>query len=342
MKKKARTLADIAKLAGVSESTVSRALSNNKLISEKTRSKIQQLAIDNDFKINTSARNLRLQKSNTIAVVLLISSKHDQSVSDPFILSILGVIADELNELGYDLLLGSHKGSNQELINHYFDSKRADGLIVFGQGDNDEQFAELLSIDRPIVVWGASSPKGHYITVGTDNFRGGQLATEHLLEQGCKRIAFAGHLSYETNQRYLGYKKALESAGLKNSYHLDIHFSYTDSYAVTQAMLADKLFDYDGVFAASDSIALGIIRALKEVGTRVPEDVAIVGYDDIPVAAFTHPSLSSIRQDTQQGGRQLVSSLFALMNKRPVSATVLPTELVIRDSSCKKQYTRHP
>lgn len=336
MQNKARTLSDIARIAGVSDSTVSRALSNNTLISEKTRIKIQQIAADNDFKVNSTARNLRLQKSNTIAVVLLISSKADQSVSDPFILSILGVIADELNEYGYDMLLGAHKGSHQQLLNHYFDSKRADGLIVFGQGDNGEEFAELLNSNRPIVVWGANAQKNSYITVGTDNLLGGKLATEHLIAQGCKKIAFAGHLSYETNLRYQGYKLALEAAGFANANHLDIHFSYEDSYNVAKQLLAQNLFDYDAVFAASDAIALGIIRAVKEAGINIPQDMAIVGYDDIDVAAFTHPALTTVRQDTRTGGKHLVQNLFALMNNQTVDSSVLPTELIVRDSSvCK-------
>jgi DNA-binding LacI/PurR family transcriptional regulator len=336
MQNKARTLSDIAKIAGVSDSTVSRALSNNTLVNEKTRIKIQKIAADNDFKVNTTARNLRLQKSNTIAVVLLISSKADQAVSDPFILSILGVIADELNEYGYDMLLSTHKGSLQQLLNHYFDSKRADGLIVFGQGDNGEEFSELLNSNRPIVVWGANAQKNNYITVGTDNVLGGKLATEHLIAQGRKKIAFAGHLSYETNLRYQGYKQALEKAGFNNPCHLDIHFTYEDSYKVTRKMLTQGVFDYDAIFAASNTIALGIIRALKETGIDIPKDVAIVGYDDIDVAAFTHPALTSVRQDTRAGGKHLVQNLFALMSNLAVESSVLPTELMVRDSSvCK-------
>ncbi|MFT6899193.1 MAG: DNA-binding LacI/PurR family transcriptional regulator [Paraglaciecola sp.] len=134
--------------------------------------------------------------------------------------------------------------------------------------------------------------------MGTDNLLGGKLATEHLIAQGRKKIAFTGHLSYETNLRYQGYKPALEKAGCNHFHHLDIHFTYEESYKMTREMLAQGLFDYDGVFAASDVIALGMIRALEETGIDIAKDIAIVGYDDIAVAAFTQPALTSVSQDT--------------------------------------------
>ncbi|MCC2618037.1 LacI family DNA-binding transcriptional regulator [Aestuariibacter halophilus] len=333
MTKKLSTLADLAREAGVSESTVSRALSNNTLISQKTRDRIQALAHEHNFTLNTAARNLRLQKSNTIAVVLLIDSDADQSVSDPFILSILGVIADELSQHRYDVLLVSHRTKDAKNIRQYLDTKRADGLIVFGQGDSGEHLSALLNQNLPVVVWGAQTPAASYVTVGTDNVLGGRRVTEHLREQGCQRIAFAGHLSFETAQRYQGYRQALEAAGLRNSHHLDIHFSYEDAYQVTKTLLDNNEFSYDGVVAASDSIALGMIRALSEAGKRVPEDVAITGYDDIAVAAYMQPSLTTIRQDTRAGGTCLVNTLLAQLAGESVQSTLLDTPLIVRQSS---------
>ncbi|ACK47446.1 LacI family DNA-binding transcriptional regulator [Shewanella baltica] len=336
MQKKAMTLSDLAKIVGVSESTVSRALNNSSLISEKTRLNIQAKAKEYDFKINTTARSLRLQKSNTIAVVLLIGSQEDQSVSDPFILSILGVIADELTSRGYDMLLGTHRGSGSDWLAHYFDSQKADGVIVFGQGDNEAEFEKQLTSSKPVVVWGGPSPTQSYVTVGTDCVLGGKLATEHLLQQGCRNIAFVGHMSYEISLRYQGYCLAMAEAGLTPRAAIDAHFTYKGGFEAAQALLVEGTSRFDGIFAASDGIALGMICAFTEHKLKIPEDIAIVGYDDISVAAFMQPALSTIRQDTQQGGIQLVDTLFKLIHKEKTTSTLLETKLLVRDSSLKQ------
>lgn len=342
MTKKISTLADMARLSGVSESTVSRALSGSKLVSDKTRERIQALANEADFSVNTSARNLRLQKSNTIAVVLLIKSEQDQSATDPFILGLLGVIADELTKKGYDMLLASHKSQDKLWLSRYFDSKRADGVIVFGQGDSTEIFEKVVKDEMPLVVWGAKEADSRYITVGTDNYLGGKLATEHLIKQGCKNIAYAGHLSIETSLRYQGYQDALDEAGIKDQHHIDVHFTYQDGYNVARKMFEEGNFTYDGIVAASDTIALGMLKAFNDIKSaakskkttvRIPEHFAIVGYDDIEVAGFTHPSLTTVRQDTQQGGKLLVDILFKQINKEAVESCELETVLIERESS---------
>lgn len=338
MTKKISTLADMARLTGVSESTVSRALSGSKLVSNKTKERILAMADDADFSVNTSARNLRLQKSNTIAVVLLIKSEQDQSATDPFILGLLGVIADELTKKGYDMLLASHKSQDKLWLSRYFDSKRADGVIVFGQGDNEEIFGKVVRDEMPLVVWGAKDDNSRYITVGTDNYLGGRLATEHLIKQGCKHIAYAGHLSIETTLRYQGYQDAVKAAGLNNSSHLDVHFTYQDGYRVGKELFSQGHFPYDGIVAASDTIALGMLKAFNDAknenpNANLPDHFAIVGYDDIEVAGFTQPSLTTIKQDTQQGGKLLVECIFKQINKVPVESCEMDTILIERESS---------
>jgi DNA-binding LacI/PurR family transcriptional regulator len=333
MQTKIRTLSDLAKIAGVSESTASRALNNNTLISEKTRKKIQQLAAEYGFRINSTARNLRLQKSNTIAVVILRSSELDQAITDPFILDIVGVIAEQLSLRKYDVLLVSRTVDDVQPLSDYFNMKRADGLIVFGQGDDYSKFEGIIDKQYPLVVWGAQSETHDYVTVGTDNHLGGKLATQHLLEKGCQKIAFSGHLSYETGLRFRGYQEALSSSGLTPYAPLEVHFTFEDAYRVTQALIQQGNFDYDGIVAASDTIALGTIRALTEANIQVPQQVAVVGYDDIPVGGYTQPSLTSVRQNTQEGGKTLVDSLLKQLQGQLVDSTLLETELVIRNSS---------
>ena len=334
MSKKISTLADMAKLAGVSESTVSRALSGSKLVSDKTRERIQAMAHEMDFSINTSARNLRLQKSNTIAVVLLINSDQDQSPTDPFILGLIGVITEELAKRGYDMLLASHKRHDKLWLSRYFDSKRADGVIIFGQGQHADTFEEAITEDMPLVVWGAKCDGARYLTVGTDNYLGGQLATEHLLEKGCEHIAFAGNLTMETSLRFQGFKDAMaKNKENAQTTHLDIHFTYADAYEVTKQLINEGKFPYDGIVASSDIIALGMLKAVKENPAMSNRPFAIVGYDDIEVASYTDPSLTTVRQDTYAGGRQLVECLFQQINKQDTQACVLETKLIERESS---------
>lgn len=330
-----RNLSDLAKVAGVSESTASRALNNNKIISAKTREKIQKLAAEHGFKINTAARNFRLKKSNTIAVVIVKSSELDQSITDPFMLNIVGVIAEQLRQHHYDVLLISHTIGQSSSLDEYVTMNRADGLIVFGQGNDIEAFDKLISSHTAMVVWGAPSPTQNYVTVGSDNRKGGEIATRHLIEHGCKNIVFCGVRSYETGMRHEGYLSALKSAGLAAPAPLDIHFTYEDAYRVTLDLIQSGRFNYDGIIAASDTIALGMSRALSEQGIRIPEDIAVVGYDDISVAAYTQPSLTSIRQDTNDGGKALVNSMLTLLKGKPVTSTVLPTTLVVRNSSAR-------
>lgn len=326
------TLSDVAKVAGVSESTVSRALNDSSLVNEKTRERIKKIASDMDFRINTLARSLRTQKSQTIAVVLVVSSIDDQSASDPFLLSLLGVIADELSKRNYDLLLCSHPGESLDKVRELVEQKKADGLIMFGQGDDIEHFTKTVTPDLPVVVWGQVAKNSEYVTVGTDNFLGGKLATEHLLHQGRKSICFAGHLSFETSQRFEGYRAALKSAGKSYSHQLDVRFTFADAKRITAELIEQQQFHYDAIVAASDTIALGMIKALNEAGLKVPEQVAIVGYDDISVAAYTTPSLTTIRQDTQLGGLKLVELLFKRLNGEKALPVVLDTKLIVRNT----------
>ncbi|MCV2883449.1 LacI family transcriptional regulator [Aestuariibacter sp. AA17] len=333
MSNKAHTLTDVAKAAGVSESTVSRALNNSHLVNDKTKQRIQAIASEMNFQINTLARNLRTQKSNTIAVILVKQSEEDQSASEPFVLSLVGAIADELSRRNYDLLVTTVTTQSLHKIKQFVDEKKADGLILFGQGDDIHTFKQHVDPSLPVVIWGELADELQYITVGTDNFLGGQLATEHLLAQNRNNICFAGHLSFETEKRFAGYKQALRNAGFHYTHHLETHFTHEDAYQVAKSLIASGHFIYDAVVAASDSIALGFLKALNEANIPIPEQVAVVGYDDVAVSAYVTPALSSIRQDTQLGGQYLVEQLFKKMSGAPCESVVLATNLIIRGSS---------
>ena len=334
--RKSLTMSDIAKLAQVSESTVSRALRDNPLINEKTRRRVQQIARDHNYQVNESARNLRLKKTHTIAVVMLLDPEYGQTISDPFLLDLLGNVADELAQYGYDLLLSSSQTLGDELNPNYLDSKRADGMIIIGQGEHGHKIDALVGSRKPFVVWGAYRPGQSYCTVGSDNKKGAYLSVKHLIDTGHQRIAFLGDSSHpEIEQRLEGYRQALVEANLPLDEDLVVTtaFSSQEGFEKTRDVLLGQKRSFDAIFTVSDAIAMGVIKQLGERGIRVPEDVAVSGYDDIPTSAFCTPALTTVRQNTAEGGHHLVKCLMDQMAGKKAKSVILDAELIIRQSS---------
>lgn len=186
-----------------------------------------------------------------------------------------------------------------------------------------------------MAVWGSKIEGQSYISVGSDNFQGGALATEHLIASGRRRIAFLGDDQLpEVAPRFAGYRHALEQHGLEfdTRLHARSHFLSEDAYRLTRAMLK-KTDPPDGLFAASDVIAVGAIRALVEAGHRVPQDISLVGFDDIPLAAYSQPPLTTVRQDLGLAARLLVDRLLALIAGESVESVEMAVKLVVRESA---------
>lgn len=328
------SIADIARRAGVSESTVSRALNNNPAININTREKIHAIARELNYKVNTGARNLRLQRSHTIALIINAEKVDGQTFSDPFMMDMIGAIADELNEHQYSLLFSSSAIKPQDWYSHLLNSQRADGVIVIGQGRDDGPLRKLQQEGDAVVVWGARVDDANYCIVGSDNYLGGQLATRHLIQRGCLRMLFLGDVEHpEIECRFRGYFDALAERGLSSQeHHVQAAFSIESGYQHVLELLTDGL-DFDGIFAASDNIAMGAINALREKGLSVPGDVAVVGFDDIPIAPYFNPPLTTVRQNVHLGGKTLVQKVMALVKGQSVTSEMLKTELVVRASS---------
>ncbi len=332
---KTLTMADIALLAGVSEATVSRALKDSPLINEQTRQRVQEIAREHNYRVNAAARNFRMKTTKTLAVVLLVDREWGHELSDAFLMALLGSIADEAAHMGYDLLLSTNPQNMTDLSAFFVESKRADGLIVIGQGRNDPRLDNLARSRTPFIVWGSEVPGHDYVTVGSDNRAGGYEATKLLIRNGRRRIAFLGDIRHpEMEDRFIGYKEALSEAGLPFDEALVIATEFSRSYGyekTDKAILGGNL-NCDAIFCVSDNIALGVIKRLSEAGVRVPDDIAVVGFDDIPGAAFSIPGITTVRQDVHEGGRLLVRNLLALMKGEKVGHSVIPVELVIRQS----------
>jgi len=328
-------LADIARLAGVSTSTASRALSNNPLVSEKTRVRIVELARSLNYTVNASAQSLRLRQNNTVGVILPYSLSLRRKVSDPFFLALIGSIATALTDRGKEMLLTRVREDHMTSAGQLYDAGRALGVIVIGQWHQHDQLNALAARQVPMVVWGAHLPQQFYCTVGSDNQDGGRVATEHLLNMGRKRIAFLGDVSEpEAAQRYDGYLKAHAAAEVKPIEKLRISTSFDAEEArVDIAKLVGGKTRFDGIFAASDVIAMTAISALVQAGFKVPEDVSVVGFDDIEMSRHYHPSLSSIRQPIDEAGEVMVDALLDIAAGHKTAPRQLPARLILRESS---------
>jgi DNA-binding LacI/PurR family transcriptional regulator len=331
-------MAEVARRAGVSLSTVSRALAGSPLISEETRRVVQEAATSIDYQVDAAGSSLRTGLTRTVGVVIPLAHAAKQNLSDPFFLEIVGAIADELSAIGYSMLLSKVTQDPSDWIASIMRGRRADGIIVIGQSLHHEALNKLAAAEFPMVVWGNKLRGQRYITVGSDNTAGGQLATSHLLSQGCKNIVFLGDVSApEVAARLKGHIDALNAAGIERNPRLEVPVRFgSDTAYHAVASLVDAGIDFDGLVACSDVFAMSAMRALTERGRRIPADVGIVGFDDIPFAAFTMPPLTTIRQNCHVGARALVEKLLRATRHEPNESMVIPTELVVRGSSLRE------
>jgi len=337
MTESVKTIADIAKLAGVSKSTVSRALNDNPLINEETRERIKAIAREHQFEVHQGARCLSLNRSNTIALIIPIVHKPEEHlITDPFFVELLRGIMYGISGLEYDLLIGQPRKHDPNEIQRYVGSKRADGLIIIGCHWYIKQISVLNEHQNfPIIAWGGN-PGQNICSVDCDNVTGGRLAVGHLLKLGRKRIAFIGGTPDESEviARYQGYVRELQNAGFEVDPKLVAYGDYTSRAGYEQMLtLLQQNSDIDGVFACSDLMAIGVMEALREQGRQVPRDVSVVGFDDIPLAEHCSPPLTTIRQNIAKAGEVLVRNLVQYLTDGIITRTILPVELVIRKSS---------
>lgn len=329
---------DIAYQAGVSQSTVSRALSGSSLVSDATRSRIQAIAKELNYKVDKNASNLRTQSSHTIALLLFEDATVDESNINPFYLSMLGSITKACADANYDLLV-SFQQMNDDWHAEYEDCHKADGLILLGYGDYlayEKKLQQLIEQETHFVLWGAGDKGIDAISVRCDNKQGGFNITQHLIEQGKKHIAFVGEATNATPElleRFEGYSQALNNSGLTvdNRLHVDAQITELSGYEATIELL-EKDLCVDAIVTACDLMAIGAMRAISDKGLVVGIDIAVVGYDDISVAQFTNPPLTTVRQDTTIAGQQLVKNLVNLIKGNEATGSIIKPVTIIRNS----------
>jgi DNA-binding LacI/PurR family transcriptional regulator len=333
--KSVRTIADIARLAGVSKSTVSRALNNSPLIGEETKEQIRAIARKHNFEINASARQLSLKQSNIIAYVTHAYHK-DFSVADLFGLEIMGGISSGLAALGYDLLVIHVDPNDTKWARKYLDGGRVDGFILMTSTRKQTHVKALLELGAPFITWGMPHSGQKYCSVSGDNINGGKLATKHLIDAGRTKIGFIGGPDEEVEviQRLAGYKSALQDAGLQVSAELITYgdFSNTSGAEAMQRLLECNP-SIDAVFVNSDLMAIAAMDVIRAHGKRVPEDIAVVGYDDLSIAANSNPPLTTIRQNIPLAGKMLAQNLIQLLQTKVATNVSIPVDLIIRKSA---------
>jgi DNA-binding LacI/PurR family transcriptional regulator len=330
---------DIAYLAGVSQPTVSRALRGSRSVSLATRQRIEQIARDLNYSVDKNASSLRSQRSNTIALLFFEDPTPDGANINPFFLAMLGAITRTTANRGLDLLISFQK-MEDDWHTRYQDSHRADGLILLGYGDYtlyEQRLTDLVEAGTQFVRWGSVREDSIGTTVGTDNVAAGRLAGDHLLGLGRRRIAFLGQADEhypEFADRYRGLADALAGEGLalNPALQVDALSSEEQGRLAARALLA-RAEPFDAIFAASDLIAIGAMRALAEAGRSVPGDVAVVGFDDIPAASLTNPPLTTVQQDLVAAGELLVETLAAEIEGRDRLSRSLPPRLIVRAST---------
>ena len=332
------TSRDIADAAGVSQATVSRALRDSPLVRPETRRRIIEIARSLNYRVDRSAAGLRTRHSRTLALLLFEETMTDGSQINPFFLNLLSSITSAAAARHYDVLV-SFQQLSRDWAARYEASNRADGLILLGYGDYVDYAKKLAQLERAgahFVLWGPVVDGQPGVSVGCDNVNGGAIAARHLLGHSRRRVAFIGSVGAncpEFSARGEGSRAAHEQAGIEAdpALRIDAVTSVSAGHAAVRRLM-ERGIDFDAVVAASDLIAFGALRALRDAGLEVPGDVAVVGFDDIPAASWVRPTLTTVRQDTSRAGEELVKAAINLVENDKARGVKLEPLLVVRES----------
>ncbi len=332
MVKKYVTLKDIAKIAGVSVNTVSRALNNKPDISKETKKKIIKIAKELNYRKDFTASSLRRKESKIVGVILADSA-------NPFYSEVLKGIEAASKDFGYNIILiNSERNYEQEAsaINILL-SRRIDGLLLSPVQEKIDDIKELLSLKIPLVIFARHFEDLPVNEVRSDDVKAGYLATNHLIQRGAKSILMINGYLHKSpaKLRLEGYKKALKEHGLPIREELiivgDIGMEDGEK-AVNKAL--NQGFSFDGIFAYNDILALGAMKALKKKGVKIPKDIKIVGCDDILFSSVTTPSLTTIRVKKYEMGYEAFKLLIkVLRGRKKIEKKVLDVELIVREST---------
>ncbi|MET8562574.1 LacI family DNA-binding transcriptional regulator [Streptomyces flaveolus] len=337
------TLEEVAARAGVGRGTVSRVINGSPRVSDATRAAVEAAVAELGYVPNTAARALAANRTDAIALV--VPEPETRFFAEPYFSDMLRGVGAELSDTEMQLLL-IFAGSDRERrrLAQYLAAHRVDGVLLVSVHADDPLPDLLAQLEIPAVISGPRSAAESLPSVDSDNYGGARSAVEHLLSRGRRRIAhITGRLEvYGAQRRVDGYRDALRDAGHPVDELLVEQGDFTDEGG-RRAMttLLSRHPDLDAVFAGSDVMAAGARQVLREAGRRIPDDVALVGYDDSAIARHMDPPLTSVRQPIEEMGRAMIDLLLTeIADRRPAASrgldrhqAVLPTELVVRASS---------
>lgn len=326
------SIKDIARKANVSFSTVSRALQNSPLISRRTAEKIQRIARDSGYRASAVARGLVTQKTKTIGVVVT-------SIADPFVSEVVDGIEECCNDHGYSVFLANSNADpdRERKVVQSFAERRVDGIVVTSSRVGALYIPLLSEMRVPVVLVNNQYPGEFVHSVMIENVQGSRDATNHLIQLGHRRIAYLGdRFGHQSDtERFSGYRQALDGAAVSFSPELVVHGDGKSerAIAITEALLRLRK-PPTAIFCYNDMTALGVLRSLHAQNRRVPADISVVGFDDLFIASYTDPPLTTVRQPRKRMGMLAMESLLQLMNgQNPSQAITVAAELVIRESS---------
>ena len=337
------TIKDVARAAGVSTQTVSRVLNNRSDVAMVTRARVQEVIASLGYSPNVFARNLSRGRSNTLGVIGYGLVYYGSS-------SVLTGIENKANELGFSLtlsLIDRVEPSKVDRILYDFLSRRVEGIIWAVPSDItaiDWLADKFAKIETPLIYINKGPNRSDHVTA-LDNRLGGRLATEHLIQQGYQRIGIiTGPINWwEARERLNGWREVIEAEGYADIDRLIVEGDWNaPSGDIGLRALMARNPEVDAVFVSNDQMALGALQAARKLGLNSPEDLGIVGFDDIPEAAYFYPPLTTIRQNTKELGAMAVDRMNTLIHALHERLTMVPgiswlePRLVIRDSSVRK------
>jgi DNA-binding LacI/PurR family transcriptional regulator len=331
------TLQDIADRLGISVPTVSRALAGYSDIADETRARVLQAAEEMGYRPNVSARRLQQQRTDTLGFVI---PTHGPRFSDPFFSELLAGIGNEAAEQEYDLLVSTRAPGREELKTYerMVREQRVDGMLVVRTRLQDQRIAYLLKESFPFVAFGRSNLDVEFPYLDVDGREGMRQITQHLIDLGHRGIAYINaptHLVF-TSHRLAGYKEALEANGIPFDESLVVVGALTErSGHEAAARLLARDPRPDAIVACNDLMALGSISAARKLGFTVGLDLAVTGFDDVPLAAHAHPPLTTVRQPIYAIGRRICRMLVRLLENGRLEdhQVLLKPELIVRESS---------
>jgi DNA-binding LacI/PurR family transcriptional regulator len=329
---KRASIKDIARIANVSHSTVSRALRSSTLVNSETAEKIRRIAAENGFRASAVARSLATSRTHTIGVVVT-------SIADPFVAEVVAGIEEEANANNYSVFLANcNADPERELkVVQSFEDRRVDGIVVTASRVGALYARVLEGLQIPIVLLNNQHPSRFGHSVMIENFDASRQAVAHLIELGHRRIAYIGdRFGYGSDsERFSGYRSALDEADIPIDPDLFVHGDgKADSGMIAAERLLAILQPPTAIFCYNDMTALGALKAIRTRGLSVPEDISLIGFDDLPLALYMDPPLTTVRQPKHEMGRMAMQVLLKMVAGSDANQNIkVSGELILRRST---------